>query len=75
MIFNNCSLKQQEVAMGQLDFASALDNVVERPTRTKSSPKKRKWREIETLKDKHSLLKELKEIDNSFNLDFNDVLA
>ncbi|MBE8167836.1 MAG: DUF3545 family protein [Shewanella sp.] len=61
--------------MGQLDYASALDNVVERPTRTRSSPKKRKWREIETLKDKHSLLKELKEIDNSFNLDFNDVLA
>ncbi|WP_133406210.1 DUF3545 family protein [Parashewanella tropica] len=61
--------------MGQLDYANVLDNVVERPTRTKSSSKKRKWREIETLKDKHKLLKELKEIDNNFQLDYNDILA
>ncbi|MGB0892800.1 MAG: DUF3545 family protein [Parashewanella sp.] len=61
--------------MGQLDYASILEDIVERPTRTKSSNKKRKWREIETLKDKNQLLKELKEIDNSFSVDFNDILA
>ena len=61
--------------MEQLDYASVLNNVVEKPTRTRSSSKKRKWREIETLKDKHRLLKELKDIDDSFHLDFNDVLS
>ncbi len=61
--------------MEQLDYASVLNNVVERPTRTRSSSKKRKWREIETLKDKYRLLKELKDIDDSFHLDFNDVLS
>ncbi len=61
--------------MEQLDYASVLSNVVEKPTRTRNSSKKRKWREIETLKDKHRLLKELKDIDHSFHLDFNDVLS
>ncbi|WP_025819617.1 DUF3545 family protein [Shewanella marina] len=60
--------------MVRLDYGSALDSVVERPTRTKSSGKKRKWREIEVLKEKRELLKELQDIDNSFNDDIDDIL-
>ncbi|MDO6617525.1 MULTISPECIES: DUF3545 family protein [unclassified Shewanella] len=56
--------------MDRLDYGGALDQVVERPTRSKSSNKKRKWREIEALKDKQRLLKELQDIDTSFDFDF-----
>ncbi|GGZ19434.1 MULTISPECIES: DUF3545 family protein [Shewanella] len=60
--------------MDRLDYGSALDEVVERPSRSRSSSKKRKWREIEALKDKHRLLKELQEIDSSFNYDIDSLL-
>ncbi|MGI2854396.1 DUF3545 family protein [Shewanella algae] len=60
--------------MDRLDYGSALDEVVERPSRSRSSNKKRKWREIEALKDKHRLLKELQEIDSSFNYDIDSLL-
>ncbi|BCV65806.1 DUF3545 family protein [Shewanella carassii] len=60
--------------MDRLDYGSALDEVVERPSRSRSSNKKRKWREIEALKDKHRLLKELQEIDNSFDYDIDSLL-
>ncbi|MGS0679583.1 DUF3545 family protein [Shewanella sp. 125m-7] len=55
--------------MNRLDYGSALDldSVVEKPSRSKSSSKKRKWREIEALKEKHRLLKELQDMDNSFD--------
>ncbi|WP_144210118.1 DUF3545 family protein [Shewanella donghaensis] len=56
--------------MDRLDYGGALDQVVERPTRSKSSNKKRKWREIEELKDRQRLLKELQDIDTSFDFDF-----
>ena len=56
--------------MDRLDYGGALDQVVERPTRSKSSNKKRKWREIEALKDKQRFLKELQYIDTSFDFDF-----
>lgn len=60
--------------MDRLDYGSALDEVVERPSRSRSSNKKRKWREIEALKDKHRLLKELQEIDSSFDYDIDNLL-
>ncbi|MCE9783893.1 DUF3545 family protein [Shewanella algae] len=60
--------------MDRLDYGSALDEVVERPSRSRSSNKKRKWREIEALKDKHRLLKELQEIDSSFGYDIDSLL-
>lgn len=59
--------------MDRLDYGSALDEVVERPDRSRGSSKKRKWREIEALKDKHRLLKELQEIDNNFNYDIDAI--
>ncbi|QLE84626.1 MULTISPECIES: DUF3545 family protein [Shewanella] len=61
--------------MNRLDYGSALeDTVVERPSRTRSSNKKRKWREIEALKEKHRLLKELQDIDSSFNSELDNLL-
>ncbi|MCL1074024.1 DUF3545 family protein [Shewanella dokdonensis] len=59
--------------MDQLDYGSALDQVEERPGRSRNS-KKRKWREIEALKEKHRLMRELKEIDSSFDADLDTLL-
>ncbi|MBB1318723.1 DUF3545 family protein [Shewanella sp. SR43-4] len=60
--------------MDRLDYGGALDEVVERPSRSKSSPKKRKWREIEAIKDKQRLLRELQDIDDSFDFDVNTLV-
>ena len=60
--------------MNRLDYGSALDNIVEKPSRSRSSNKKRKWREIEALQDKRRLLKELQEIDNNFNGELDTLL-
>ncbi|GIU02639.1 DUF3545 family protein [Shewanella algidipiscicola] len=62
--------------MNRLDYGSALDDtVIERPnSRSRSSNKKRKWREIEAIKEKHRLLKELQDIDSSFDYDFDNLL-
>ncbi|MBV7314197.1 DUF3545 family protein [Shewanella sp. NIFS-20-20] len=53
--------------MDRLDYGSAQDNVVEKPNRRNS--KKRKWREIEAIKDKRRLLKELQDINGLCDLD------
>ncbi|MCT7655697.1 DUF3545 family protein [Oceanimonas sp. NS1] len=46
------------------------DFVVERSPRTAREPaKKRKWREIEALKDKRRLQEELQQLDCTFELD------
>lgn len=42
------------------DILAAFTN---KPNKTRSAPKKRKWREIEALKEKHQLKKELEELD------------
>ncbi|GIU33286.1 hypothetical protein TUM4644_33910 [Shewanella colwelliana] len=62
--------------MHRLDYGSALeDAVIERPnSRSRSSNKKRKWREIEAIKEKQRLLKELQDIDSSFGNDFDNLL-
>ncbi|MGI2257760.1 DUF3545 family protein [Shewanella sp. GXUN23E] len=59
--------------MDRLDYGSALDSVVERPTRSRGSNKKRKWREIEALKDKQRLLRELQEIDSNLDYDIDEL--
>ncbi len=51
--------------------SDAFDELFEferKPRKTRAKPVKRKWREIELLKDRQRLLKELQEIDM-----FNDV--
>ncbi|MDB2385789.1 DUF3545 family protein [Shewanella sp.] len=53
--------------MNRLDYGHTLETIVEKPSRSKGTNKKRKWREIETLKEKHRLQKELQDIDNCFD--------
>jgi hypothetical protein len=60
--------------MERFDYGGALDEVIERPSRSKSTSKKRRWREIEAIKDKHRLLKELQDIDDSFDFDVNTLV-
>jgi|TARA_B100000929_G_scaffold26245_1_gene19558 hypothetical protein len=48
----------------------AMLNLDETSTKTKS--KKRKWREIEAIKDRYQLEKELADIDMSFDLALED---
>jgi hypothetical protein len=61
--------------MNRLDYGSALDSIVEKPTsRSKSSNKKRKWREIEALKEKYRLLKELQDMENGFDGELDSLL-
>jgi hypothetical protein len=46
--------------------SDAFDELFEferKPRKTRSKPVKRKWREIELLKDRQRLLKELQDID------------
>lgn len=60
--------------MNRLDYGSTLDTVVEKSSRSKGNNKKRKWREIEVLKEKHQLLKELQDIDNTFDCELDNLL-
>ncbi len=61
--------------MNRLDYGNTLeDTVIERPTRSRSSNKKRKWREIEAIKERQRLLKELQEIDGDFSGDLDSLL-
>lgn len=61
--------------MERLDYGSPLGSVVEKPTRTRSSSKKRKWREIEALKERHRLEKELQDIDFNYEPDWDLIEA
>lgn len=46
-----------------------LENALEEKTPTKSRGSKRKWREIESIKEKYRLREELKSIDPSLDYD------
>ncbi|NRD73112.1 DUF3545 family protein [Shewanella sp. VB17] len=65
--------------MNRLDYGSALDDdssldvVVERPSPSKSTNKKRRWREIEAIKEKYRLLNELRDIDESFKYEIDNL--
>ncbi len=48
--------------MERLDYGSPEGSVVEKPTRSRGN-KKRKWREIEALKERQRLRRELEGID------------
>ena len=54
-------LMRMESTMERLDYGSNSETT-EKPSRSKQSSK-RKWREIENIKEKHRLMQELKEID------------
>ena len=60
--------------MDRLGYGSALEESNETPSRSRNSSKKRKWREIEALKERHRLLKELQDIDSSFGEDLDSLM-
>lgn len=55
----------------QLDDIMAMEPMHDRSSRQK--PVKRKWREIEALKEKRELQKALRELDLAGEHDFNDI--
>lgn len=50
-------------------LAEILENALEEKTPTKTRNSKRKWREIESIKEKYRLREELKSIDPSLDYD------
>ncbi|WP_028117684.1 DUF3545 family protein [Ferrimonas senticii] len=54
--------------MERLDYGSPAGSVVERPTRSRGS-KKRKWREIEAIQERKRLRQELEDIDFCFDVE------
>ncbi len=60
-----------------MDSLNELENIVESPTKNVRSSsgrgKKRKWREIEALKEKYRLKKELEELDIEHELSVDDI--
>lgn len=57
--------------MERADILSVIDNET-RPTKTKS--KKRRWREIEAIKDRYQLKKELSEMDMSLEFELDEMM-
>ena len=47
--------------------------VIDADVRQRQTNKKRKWREIEALKDRYRLQRELQSIDLNFELGINDI--
>lgn len=58
--------------MDSLDEALTVLERPEAKTKTSAKGKKRKWREIEALKERHRLRKELQELDYFNELEFDD---
>ena len=63
MVLKLCSCRKKEHTMDK--FQQVLDSLGTQPKSSSSNNKKRKWREIEQLKEKFQLEKELKALDNS----------
>lgn len=61
--------------MNRLDYGCAPESAVEKPSRSRNSTKKRKWREIEAFKERQRLRKELQEIDYNFNDEIDSLLV
>ncbi|CAM3514903.1 hypothetical protein VA7868_00804 [Vibrio aerogenes CECT 7868] len=55
--------------MDDLHFEELLDKEIRKIRVTRSKPTKRMWREIEAIRDKKRLRKELMEMDVCFELD------
>lgn len=54
-----------------MDHSQELNNVAEKPSKSRAS--KRKWREIEELKERHRLRKELMDIDYCFDCELDEL--
>lgn len=63
MVLKSCSCRKKEHTMAKLQ--KVLDSLTGQPKSSSSNNKKRKWREIEQLKEKFQLEKDLKAFDDS----------
>ncbi len=63
MILKRCSCRKKEHSMDKLQ--AVLDKFEKQPKSKASTNKKRKWREIEQLKEKFQLEKELRIYEDS----------
>ncbi len=63
MVLKSCSCRNKEHTMDK--FQQVLGSIGAQPKSSPSNNKKRKWREIEQLKEKFQLEKELKAYDDS----------
>ncbi|MCC5880680.1 MAG: DUF3545 family protein [Idiomarina sp.] len=54
-----------------MDHSEELKNVAEKTSKSRGS--KRKWREIEALKERHRLRKELMDIDYCFDCELEEL--
>ncbi len=63
MVLKSCSCRKKEHTMAKLQ--KVLDSLAGQSKSSSSSNKKRKWREIEQLKEKHQLEKDLRSFDDS----------
>lgn len=63
VIFKLCSCRKKEHSMDKLQ--AVLDSFEKQPKAKASTNKKRKWREIEQLKEKFQLEKELRAYEDS----------
>ena len=63
MVLKSCSCRNREHTMEK--FQQVLDSLGTQPKSSSSNNKKRKWREIEQLKEKFQLERELKAYDDS----------
>ncbi len=75
MIFLMPRLKNpQEDTMDSIDDIFAILERPEPTTKASSKGKKRKWREIEALKERHRLKKELEEFGSFDDIDLDDLV-
>lgn len=54
-------------------LADILDRSVQQPKQSSKKNSKRKWREIESIKDKYRLRNELRDIDPATDYDLTDL--
>lgn len=54
-----------------MDHSEELQKVSDKPTKGRAA--KRKWREIEQLKEKYELREELAQMDYSYDLDLEEI--
>ena len=59
--------------MGRFSLETEELTVSDTDVRQRQANKKRKWREIEALKDRYRLQRELQSIDLNYELSINDV--
>ena len=59
--------------MDSFQFEELLEMNAGSTTRTRAKPVKRKWREIEEMNDRRSLLRELRDMDCCADFHLNDI--